>query len=90
MVKFCVDRRLAEPWKRIDPISMQVQLNALTAMFLPIFPLAQIIPAPPAQQQLIIQPEAPAPENELDLPPQPSSSPLTTVTMPQQVRVLPG
>jgi hypothetical protein len=36
------------------------------------------------------QPEAPAPENEVDLPPQPSSSPLTTVTMPQQVRVLPG
>jgi len=53
---------------------MQVQLNALTAMFLPIVPLAQTIPAPPAQQQLIIEPEAPAPENEVDLSPQPSSS----------------
>ena len=74
MVKFCVDRPLAEFSKRIDPISMQVQLNALTAMFLPIVPLAQTIPAPPAQQQLIIEPEAPAPENEVDLSPQPSSS----------------
>jgi len=69
---------------------MQFQLNALTAMFLPIFPLAQTVPAPPTQQQLIVEPEAPAPENELELSPQPSSSPLTTVTMPQQVRVLPG
>ncbi len=69
---------------------MQVQLNAPTAMFLPIFPLAQTIAAPPARQQLLIQPEVPVPENELDLPPQPSSSPLKTVTMPQQVRVLPG
>ena len=69
---------------------MQVQLNALTAMFWPIFPLAQTIPAPPAQQQLIIQPEVSALENKLDLSPQPSSSPLKTVTVPQQVRVLPG
>ncbi len=59
-------------------------------MFLPIFPLAQTIIAPPARQQLIIQPEVPLPENELDLPPVPSSSPLKTVMMPQQVRVLPG
>ena len=29
---------------------------------LPIFPLAQTIPAPPAQQQLIIEPEAPDPK----------------------------
>jgi hypothetical protein len=33
---------------------------------------------------------SPATENELDLPPQPSSSPLKTVTVPQQVRVWPG
>ncbi|MEG4329592.1 DUF3370 family protein, partial [Microcoleus sp. herbarium5] len=59
-------------------------------MFLPIFPLAQTIAAPPTQQQLLIQPEVPLPENELDLPPQPSSSLLKTVTVPQQVRVLPG
>ncbi|WP_445240756.1 hypothetical protein [Microcoleus vaginatus] len=39
--------------------SLQVQLNALSAMFLPIFPLAQTIPAPPAQQQLIIDPRSP-------------------------------
>ncbi len=70
--------------------SLQVQLNALSAMFLPIFPLAQTIPAPPAQQQLIIDPEVPVPENEQDLPPQPSSSLLKTLTVPQQVRVLPG
>ena len=70
--------------------NLQVQLNALTAMFLlPILPLAQAIPTRPARE-LIIQPEVPLPENELDLPPQPSSSPLKTVTMPQQVRVLPG
>jgi len=59
-------------------------------MFLPNFPLAKTIPAPPAQQQPIVQAEVPAPENELDLPPQPSSSPLKTLTVPQQVRVLPG
>src|SRR4029079_12787037 len=69
---------------------LQVQLNALSAMFLPIFPLAQTIPALPAQQQLIIDPEVPIPENELDLPPQRSSSLLKTLTVPQQVRVLPG
>ncbi|MEG3923188.1 DUF3370 domain-containing protein [Microcoleus sp. T3_A4] len=70
--------------------SLQVQLNALSAMFLPIFPLAQTIPAPPAQQQLIIDPEAPAPENELDLPQPQTTAPLNTVMQPQQVRVLPG
>ncbi|MEG4396988.1 DUF3370 domain-containing protein [Microcoleus sp. BROC3] len=59
-------------------------------MFLPIFPLAQTIAAPPTQQQLIIQPEVPVPENELDLPPPPTTAPLNTVTVPQQVRVLPG
>ncbi|MEG5176165.1 DUF3370 family protein, partial [Microcoleus sp. B3-D7] len=59
-------------------------------MFLPIFPLAQTIPAPPAQQQLIIDPEAPAPENELDLPQPQTTAPLNTVMQPQQVRVLPG
>lgn len=59
-------------------------------MFLPIFPLAQTIATPPTQQQLIIQPELPLPENELDLPPQPSSSPLKTVMQRQQVRILPG
>ena len=90
MVKFCVERPLTEPSKKIDQISTQVQLNALKAMFLPIFPLAQIIAAPPTRQQLIIQPELLVPENELDLPPQPSSSRLKTVMMPQQVRVLPG
>jgi len=58
-------------------------------MFFPNFPLAKTIPAPPAQQQPIVGPEVPASENELDLPPQPSSSPLKTLTVPQQVRVLP-
>lgn len=83
MVKFCVDRPIE--------LSAQVQLNAIAAMFLPILPLAQAIAAPPTQQQLIIQPEVPLPENERDVqPPPPSSSPLNTVTVPQQVRVLPG
>jgi len=54
------------------------------------FPPSSNNPAPPAQQQLILQPEVPAAENELDLPPQPSSSPLKTLTVSQQVRVLPG
>ena len=33
-------------------------------MFLPNFPLAKTIPAPPAQQQPIVQPEVPALEAE--------------------------
>ncbi|MEG4801522.1 DUF3370 domain-containing protein [Microcoleus sp. ARI1-B5] len=58
-------------------------------MFLPILPLAQAIPTPPAQE-LIIQPEVPLPENELDLPQPQTTAPLNTVMQPQQVRVLPG
>jgi len=58
-------------------------------MFLSILPLAQAIPTPPTQQ-VIIQREVPLPENELDLPPPPSTAPLNTVMQPQQVRVLPG
>ncbi len=69
--------------------NLQVQLNALTAMFLSILPLAQAIPTRPTQQ-VIIQREVPLPENELDLSPPPSTAPLNTVTVPQQVRVLPG
>ncbi|TAE64199.1 MAG: DUF3370 domain-containing protein [Oscillatoriales cyanobacterium] len=58
---------------------------------LPILPLAQAIPKPPSQQVIQIQREVPLPENELDLPPQPQTTgPLKTVTVPQQVRVLPG
>jgi hypothetical protein len=69
---------------------LQVQLNALTAMFFwPTLPLAQAIPTPPTQQ-VIIQPEVPLPENELDLPEPPTSIPLNTVMQPQQVRVLPN
>nr|WP_321161623.1 DUF3370 domain-containing protein [Lyngbya sp. CCAP 1446/10] len=68
----------------------QVQLNAIAAMFLlPILPLAQAIPTSPAQE-LIIQPEVPLPENERDVPPPVTTAPLNTVTVPQQVRVLPG
>ncbi|MEG4586731.1 DUF3370 domain-containing protein [Microcoleus sp. MOSTC5] len=58
-------------------------------MFLPILPLAQAIPTPPTQQ-VIIQQEFSIPENELDLPAPPTTGPLNTVTVPQQVRVLPG
>ncbi|MBW3585936.1 MAG: DUF3370 domain-containing protein [Cyanobacteria bacterium 0813] len=58
-------------------------------MFLPILPLAQAIPTPQTQQ-VIIQREFPLPENELDLPAPPTTAPLNTVTVPQQVRVLPG
>ncbi|WP_445302111.1 DUF3370 family protein [Microcoleus sp. K5-D4] len=58
-------------------------------MFLPIFPLAQTIPAP-GTQQVIIEREFPLPENELDLPQPQTTAPLNTVTVPQQVRVLPG
>ncbi|MEG3897283.1 MULTISPECIES: DUF3370 domain-containing protein [unclassified Microcoleus] len=58
-------------------------------MFLPILPLAQAIPTPPTQQ-VIIQREFSIPENELDLPAPPTTGPLNTVTVPQQVRVLPG
>ncbi len=56
---------------------------------LPILPLAQAIPTTPAQE-LIIQPEVPLPENERDVPPPVTTAPLNTVTVPQQVRVLPG
>ncbi|MBD1828232.1 DUF3370 domain-containing protein [Microcoleus vaginatus GB1-A2] len=58
-------------------------------MFLPILPLAQAIPTPPTQQ-VIIEREFRLPENELDLPAPPTTAPLNTVTVPQQVRVLPG
>ncbi|MEG4344351.1 DUF3370 domain-containing protein [Microcoleus sp. A003_D6] len=58
-------------------------------MFLPILPLAQTIPTPPTQQ-VIIQREFSIPENELDLPSPSKTAPLNTVTVPQQVRVLPG
>ncbi|MEG4577131.1 DUF3370 domain-containing protein [Microcoleus sp. N3A4] len=58
-------------------------------MFLPILPLAQAIPTPPTEQ-VIIQREFSIPENELDLPAPPTTGPLNTVTVPQQVRVLPG
>ncbi|NJR22336.1 MAG: DUF3370 domain-containing protein [Richelia sp. CSU_2_1] len=58
-------------------------------MFLPILPPAQAIQTFPARQ-LIIQPETPTPENEIDAPPAPTSSPPNTVMQPQQVRALPG
>src|SRR6478672_12079840 len=58
-------------------------------MFWPILPLAQAIPTP-ATQQVIIQREFSIPENELDLPAPPTTAPLNTVMVPQQVRVLPG
>jgi len=61
---------------------LQVQLNALTAMFFwPTLPLAQAIPTPPTQQ-VIIQREVPLPENELDLPEPPTTIPLNTVMQP--------